>query len=149
MTRRTTQVLTEHVPATPDVVRRFYVDLDNITALHPLVVSVRSTGRQEIADGYMQRYVVRDRIPFGPIALPIRYTARLTVPRMGDVIADSWQFPRVRLHMVVSFEPDDAGTLLTERIEFAAPRPLAGVTVRKGVGAHRQMLAGIAAQFTS
>jgi hypothetical protein len=42
MTRRTTQVLTEHVPAT-DVVRRFYVDLDNITALHPLVVSVRST----------------------------------------------------------------------------------------------------------
>jgi hypothetical protein len=96
----------------------------------------------------MQRYVVRDRIPFGPIALPIRYTARLTVPRMGDVIADSWQFPRVRLHTVVSFEPDGAGTLLTERIECRAPA--AGWRHgAQGVGAHRQMLAGIAAQFTS
>ena len=147
MTRRTTQVLAQHVPADPDVVRRFYVDLDNITALHPLVVAVRSTGRHETADGYVQSYVVRDRVPFGPVTLPIRYTARLTVPRTGDVIADSRQFPRVRLHTVVSFEPDGAGTLLTERIEFAAPRLLAGVTVREGVGAHRQMLAGIAAHY--
>lgn len=148
MMRRTTQILREHIPAAPEVVRRFYVDLDNITALHPLVVSVRSTGRQDTADGYVQTYVVHDRVPFGPVALPIRYTARLTVPDVGDVIADSRQFPRVRLHTVVSFEPDGPGTLLTERIDVAAPRPLAGVTVREGVAAHRQMLAGIAAHFS-
>ena len=49
MTRRTTQVLAQHVPADPDVVRRFYVDLDNITALHPLVVlrPHRHQGRPE------------------------------------------------------------------------------------------------------
>ena len=141
------RTLSARIAADRAVVRAFYVDLDNITALHPLVVSVRSTGRRETADGYTQTYQIRDHIPIGPVALPIRYTARLTVPRIGDVIADSWQFPRVRLHTVVSFERDGAGTLLTEEIRFSAPRPLARITVRQGVAAHREMLAGIAAHF--
>ena len=141
------RTLSAWIAAEPAVVRAFYVDLDNITALHPLVVSVHSTGRRDTADGYAQTYRIRDRIPVGPLALQIRYTARLTVPRTGDVIADAWQFPRVWLHTVVSFDSDGTGTLLTERIRFSVPRPLAGITVRQGVAAHREMLAGIAAHF--
>jgi|SRR6478752_10446861 len=143
----TERVVSEQVPAAPDEVRAFYVDLDNIRTVHPLVVSVQSTDRRETADGYAQTYAIRDRIPLGPVALPIRYVARLTVPRTGDVIADSHQFPRVHLHTVVSFEPADGGTLLTERMRIEAPRPLAGVAVRQAVDAHREMLAGIAAHF--
>ena len=37
------ETLTEEIPATPDKVRDFYVDLDNIKVVHPLVVSVRDT----------------------------------------------------------------------------------------------------------
>lgn len=32
--------ISEEIPAPPDAVRDFYVDLDNIKDLHPLVVSV-------------------------------------------------------------------------------------------------------------
>ncbi len=63
------------------------------------------------------------------------------------VVADSRQFPRVRLHTVVSFAPTPLGTLLTERMSIEAPRPPAAVTVRQAVAAHQEMLRGIAARF--
>jgi ligand-binding SRPBCC domain-containing protein len=145
----TTEVtVTEQVPAPPSDVRAFYVDLDNIKELHPLVVSVRTVSRHQTADGYVQTYRVQDRIPLGPVTLPISYTATLTVPTDGDVQADSKQFPQVRLHTVVSFEPVDGGTRLTERMQIAAPRPLASTTVREAVAAHRAMLAGIRERFS-
>ncbi len=39
------------------------------------------------------------------------------------------------------------GTRLTERIQIAAPWPLASVTTRKAVEAHTEMLAGIRRRF--
>ena len=35
------RTLTEEVPAPPDEVRDYYVDLDNIRLVHPLIVSVQ------------------------------------------------------------------------------------------------------------
>ena len=46
------ETLTEEIPAAPDQVRDFYVDLDNIKVVHPLVVSVQTISRIETADGY-------------------------------------------------------------------------------------------------
>jgi Polyketide cyclase / dehydrase and lipid transport len=141
--------VTETVPAAPADVRAFYLDLDNIKAVHPLVVSVETTARSETPQGYVQTYRVRDRIPFGQLTLPITYTATLTVPTVGDVLADSAQFPQVRLHTVVSFKPVDGGTQVTERMQITAPKPLAAVTVREAVNAHIVMLAGIRQHFTA
>jgi hypothetical protein len=139
--------VTEAVPAAPADVRAFYLDLDNIKMVHPLVVAVETTARSETAQGYVQTYRVRDRIPLGPLTLPISYVATLTVPVTGDVVADSRQFPQVRLHTVVSFEPVDGATVVTERMQISAPRPLAALTVREAVSAHRVMLAGIRHHF--
>jgi hypothetical protein len=139
--------VTEHVPAAPADVRTFYLDLDNIKAVHPLVVSVQTTARSETPQGYVQTYRVRDRIPFGRLTLPISYVATLTVPVTGDVLADSAQFPAVRLHTVISFDPVDGGTQVTERMQITAPRPLAAITVREAVDAHAVMLAGIRQHF--
>lgn len=141
------RTITDVVPAPPDRVRDFYVDLDNIRVVHPLVVSVQSTGREQTADGYLQTYRVRDRIPLGPIALGIVYTARLRVPVHGDVHTEARQFPRVALDGVVSFDAEGAGTRVTERLRIEAPRPLAAVTVRQAVAAHAEMLAGIRRHF--
>lgn len=99
------RTVSERIAAPPDVVRAFYVDLDNLRTLHPFLVSVRSTDRQATAEGYVQTYKVREDIPLGPVKLPIRFVARLSVPESGDVVTDSYQFPRVHLHTVVSFEP--------------------------------------------
>ncbi len=131
------------VPAAPELVRAFYTDLHNIQCVHPLVVSVHSTGRTNGPDGYVEEYRVRDRIALGPLTLAIGYTARLAVPIRGDVVTEARQFPGVRLDGVVSFDPVGSGTRITERLRIAAPRPLAAVTVRQAVAAHAEMLAGI------
>jgi hypothetical protein len=144
---RAERTLTEEVPAQPDRVRGFFTDFENIKRVHPLVVSVRSTGRCETADGSVQTYRVRDRIPLGPFTLRTSYLARLLVPVTGDVSTEARQFPRVRLRSKVAFEPIDGGTRVVERITIDAPRPLAGMTTRKAVEAHTAMLAGVRRSF--
>jgi hypothetical protein len=143
------RTISEEIPAAPDVVRDFYVDLDNIKEFHPLVVSVQVLLRSQTDDGYQQTYRVRDRIPLGPLSIPITYWAQVRVPADGDVITEAHQFPRVRLNGVVSFEATEVGTRLTERLTIAAPRLLAAVTEREAVDAHVVMLAGIRSHFES
>ncbi|MDT5208321.1 MAG: hypothetical protein QOF67_736 [Mycobacterium sp.] len=137
----------EEIPAAPDTVRDFYVDLDNIKEFHPLVVSVQLLLRSQIDDGYQQSYRVRDRIPLGLLSMPISYWAQVQVPADGDVITEARQFPRVRLTGVVSFQPTAVGTRLTERLTIAAPRLHATMTQRVAVDAHVAMLAGIRDYF--
>lgn len=143
------RTVSDTVSAKPELVKDFYVDLNNIREVHPLVVEVRSVDRQERADGYVQTYRVRDRIPLGPVTMPITYTARLDVPNSGDVLTQARQFPGVRLDGVVSFEEVEGGTRITERLRIEAPRPLAATTVRQAVAAHAEMLAGIRRTFAS
>jgi hypothetical protein len=144
---RAKHTLAQEVRAEPDRVRSFYTDLDNIKLVHPLVMSVRSTGRRETADGYVQTYRVRDRIPLGPFTLRTSYRARLYVPRTGEVSTEARQFPRVRLRSTVAFEPIEKGTRIVERLTIDAPRPLAGLTTREAVKAHVAMLASIRDRF--
>jgi hypothetical protein len=143
------RTISEEIPAPPDVVRDFYVDLDNIKEFHPLVVSVQVLSHSRSDGGYQQTYRVRDRIPLGPLTLPITYWAQVQVPTRGDVITEARQFPRVRLNGVVSFQPTEAGTRLTERLTIAAPRLLAATTEREAVDAHVVMLTGIRSHFES
>jgi hypothetical protein len=140
-------VVSDEVPAPPAEVRAFYCDLHNITRLHPLVVSVETLRRDDTADAYSQIFRVRDRIPLGPFAMGVTYTARVHVPTDGDVLTEAWQFPRVRLSGRVSFDQVSGGTLLTERLRIDAPRPLAAITVKQAVKAHAEMLAGISRCF--
>src|SRR5688500_5158171 len=86
-------IVSDTVAATTTVVRDYYVDLHNIRHVHPLVVEVNATDRRERADGYVQTYRVRDRVPLGPVTMPITYTARVDVPSRGDVRTQARQFP--------------------------------------------------------
>ena len=144
-----TRTLTEEIPAPPDQVRDFYVDLDNIKVVHPLVVSVQTISRSQTPDGYQQTYRVRDRIPLGVLSIRITYWARVEVPAHGDVMTEARQFPRVRLNGAVTFQPIDSGTRLNERLQIAAPRLLAAMTQREAVNAHIAMLAGVRSHFQS
>ncbi|MCV7238839.1 polyketide cyclase / dehydrase and lipid transport [Mycolicibacterium celeriflavum] len=141
------RVLTEEVCAPPADVRAFYVDLDNIATVHPLVVAVRATARIPVEQGYRQSYRVTDRIRMGPVTLRTTYRARLTVPVTGDVTAEAQQFPGVRLRALVGFDSTSCGTRVTERICIEAPRPLAPFVTREAVKAHREMLLGIRRRF--
>lgn len=148
-TARAERTLSEEVPAAPGLVRDYYVDLDNIRLVHPLIVSVEVLSRTQTADGYEQSYRVVDRIPLGPVTMKVTYHARLRVPAHGDVLTEADQSPGVRLRGTVSFTPIEGGTRITERIRFEAPRPLAAFTVREAVKAHAKMLYGIRRHFES
>ncbi|SOX51526.1 SRPBCC family protein [Mycobacterium ahvazicum] len=151
-TAHSEHALSEDVPAPPDAVRDFYVDLDSVKLVHPLIVSVESLERSETPDGYRQTYRVVDRIPLGPFTKEITYQACLHVRHSGYVLTEADQSPGVRLRGMVSFEPIQepiVGTRLTERIRISAPRLLAPITRREGVKAHRKMLAGIREHFES
>ncbi len=143
------RTLSEQVPAPPDEVRDFYVDLDNIKLVHPLIASVHATSRTETPDGYLQGYRVVDRIPLGPFTIKTTYRARLHVRADGDVMTEADQPPGVHLRGRVSFERIDGGTRITERIRITAPLPLAPLTTREAVKAHIAMLAGIRRHFES
>jgi hypothetical protein len=143
------RTLSEQVPTAPDAVRDFYVDLNNIKLVHPLIVSVETVSLNQTQDGYQQTYRVVDRIPLGPFTLRTAYQARLRVPMDGDVLTEADQSPGVRLRGTVSFDPVDGGTRVTERIAITAPRLLAGITIREAVKAHAEMLAGIRGHFES
>jgi hypothetical protein len=144
---QTEETLTEEVAAAPDEVRSFYTDLDNIKLVHPLVVSVRTITRSESPAGYQQVYRVRDRIPLGPLVLRTSYVATLDVAVAGDVVAQARQFPLVRLHTHVTFEPIQSGTRVIERMRIQAPLPLVAFTTREAVQAHTAMLSGIRNHF--
>ncbi len=144
---RTNQLLTEDVSAAPTAVRNFYVNLQNMKLVHPLVVSVRRTSRRETADGFVEDYRVGDRIPLWRFKLPINYQVRLRIPVEGTVMTTARQFPGVRLDGTVSFEAIDSGTRVIERLRIAAPLPIAGITTRQAVQAHRIMLAAIRRRF--
>lgn len=144
---RSEHVLVECVPAPPALVRAFYSDLDALRAVHPLIESVHLLRQRQGAAGVERTHRVRDRIPFGPVTLPVVYTARVTVPAAGDLVTAARQFPGIRLDGVVSFEAADGGNRLTERLGVTAPRPLAGATERRAIAAHAAMLAGIRAHF--
>ena len=81
--------LTDEIPAPPNRVRDFYVDLDNIKVVHPLVVSVQTISRSQTPNGYQQTYRVHDRIPMGPLTIRITYWARVDVPDHGDVLTEA------------------------------------------------------------
>nr|CRL66558.1 Polyketide cyclase / dehydrase and lipid transport [Mycolicibacterium malmesburyense] len=140
-------MLSEDIPAPVGDVRAFYVNLDNLPTVHPLVVSVRSADRRPDGQGYQQDYRIVDRIRMGPITMRTAYRARVAVSAAGDVIAQARQFPGVRLNTAVDFVPTGTGTRVTERITIEAPRPLAAFTVREATRAHREMLAGIRRRF--
>lgn len=143
----TQHTVSEVIPAAPNVVRDFYVDLDNLRTLHPLIVAVQRTARTVGPDGYVSDYRVQDRIPFGRSMLPVTYTVTLHVPAEGEVWTEARQFPGVRLRGRVSFEEVDGGTRLTERLNISAPWPLAGFTARQAVAAHTALLAGMRSHF--
>ena len=141
------RTISEVIPAAPPVVRAFYIDLDNLRTLHPLIVAVQRTARTVGPDAYVADYRVRDRIPLGRITVPVSYTATLHVPAEGEVWTEARQFPRVRLRGRVSFDEVDGGTRLTERLSISAPAPLSAITVSHAVAAHTEMLARMRRHF--
>ena len=139
--------LREEVPAAPDEVRTFYADLANMKLVHPLVVAVDCLVDRQGTGGRRRDYRVRDRIPFGPLALAVTYRATVLIAPDGVVHTEARQFPRVRLRGTVTFAASGAATTVTETVDIEAPRPLTAFTASRAEKAHAAMLTAIRRHF--
>ena len=129
--------------------RDFYVDLDNIKDIASAGgVGAALLEQHQTGKGYQKTYRVHDRIPLGPLSMPISYWARVEVPQHGDVITEARQFPRVRLNGTVTFPADRFGHPVDRTAEHrSAPAACRNGTEREAVNAHVAMLAGIRGHF--
>lgn len=139
--------LSEEVPAAPDDVRTFYSDLANMKLVHPLVVAVDCLVDRQDVQGRHRDYRVRDRIPFGPLALAVTYRATVLTAPDGVVHTAAHQIPKVRLAGTVTFAASGAGTTVTETVDIEAPWPLTAFTAAQAEKAHAAMLAAIRRHF--
>lgn len=140
------RTFSESVPAQPDDVRDYCVDLSHIPDVHPDgTIRVVSDGRQLGNDEWAFR--VRDGFAASFLTVPLIYTVRLHVPVAGAVTADTRPLPTVRLDCVVAFEAIETGTRLKEHLRVSAPRPLVGMVTRRAFLLHTALLAGVRRHF--
>lgn len=140
------RILSEGVPADPDEVRDFCIDLSNVPAVwHG--GSISAVSRRAVAGGDADSYLVRDGLGLGFLTVPVFYTVRLRVPVAGAVSAEANPVPWVRLESVVAFEPLDSGTRLLEYLRISAPRPLLSLVVGRTVATHTELMAGVRRHF--
>ena len=147
MTRTVERTISAQIPAPPAEVRAYYVDLNNLATLHPLIVSVTVIADTVTGGRRDTTYRIKDLVPLGVVRLPVTYTATMRVPAQGLVSSEANQSPGVRLRSTVSFDALAGGTRLTESLRISAPRPLLGLTVRRAVAAHTEMLDGLRRHF--
>ncbi|MEU7632680.1 SRPBCC family protein [Nocardia sp. NPDC049220] len=141
--------LTQVVPGSPGDVRDFYRDLSQLGRVHPLVVRVDRLPDTDEGGVSSSNYRVTDRMPFGLFSYRITYRVRSRMTDEGNLVVDVYQFPRIHVQNEVSFADHDSGTLLTERLRFAAPWGLVTIVRRLGVDAHVTMLDNLRRRLTA
>ena len=151
------RILSEGVPADPDDVREYCIDLSRLPDFNP-GGSIRAVSQRNSADrasrdasrGFPSDeavYQVRDGFTLGFLTVPVVYSVRMRVPVAGALSAEANPVPTVRLDAVVAFEPLETGTRLREYLRISAPRPVLGVVVDRTVAVHTALLAGVRRHF--
>jgi hypothetical protein len=98
----------------------FLCDLENFTALHPLIESITEIApTAELPNA--RRYRVVDRVPIGPGRMKAVYTATLDPVSLHEVRGYAWQKPGIRLLTAYEIADTNTGVHLTERVSVHAP----------------------------
>jgi hypothetical protein len=132
------------IAAPPTTVEAALAAYRDHSRIHPLIVAVRQIASQSAPDGgALDRYIITDRVPFGPLRLPATYLATIWRAADGALVSDAYQFPRVHLHNVTRCQPEGVGTRVDEDITIQAPGPLIRYVRRQALAAHRDLLANL------
>ncbi len=124
----------------PEKALGFMENVENHLKVHPLMVSIRLLETSTAPDGTpVQSYAIRDRMRLGPLIIRFTYHAALQVRPEGELIFDAFQFPRIKLHNIFRFQPEEAGTRVKEEVNIQAPRFLIKMVYEQAQQSHRRM----------
>ncbi|MFT5696418.1 MAG: hypothetical protein ACI9QQ_002398 [Myxococcota bacterium] len=117
----------------------FLCNLDNYTALHPLIESIEELPRADALPN-ARRYRVTDRIALGPLRMKAVYTAALDPVSPHEVHGHAWQSPGIRLITVYTLREVAGAVLLKETVSVRAPWLLRRFVTHQAEASHRETL---------
>jgi hypothetical protein len=140
--------LTTTVPAPPEAVVDFLMDLDRHRGLHPFLVSADVVAQGVGETGPWWEWRVLERPRLGPVHYPIRFPARLV--RTSPTSMESWvrAAPGCVLRSVTFVALAGSGCSVVERTRVTAPRPVVTYMVRQARTAHERTFRLLPGAFT-
>jgi hypothetical protein len=110
-----------------------FSDLSHHNELHPLIVKVESAPPP---DGALRRYLITDRMAWGPLRFPITYTADILTVEPNRVVTVAHQKPDVTLRNETRLTTVNGKVRADVEITITAPAPLFPYAFRQARTAH-------------
>jgi hypothetical protein len=120
----------------PAAAMALFAELSRHAELHPLIVKVESAPPPA---GAIRRFVITDRMAYGPLRFPITYTADVLALTAERVHTVAHQKPRVTVHNDTRLTTTDGQVQADVKITITAPTALFGYTFRQARTAHLEL----------
>jgi hypothetical protein len=126
---------------------RVFSELSEHAALHPLIVEVREV--QPAPKGCVRRFLISDRIPLGPLRLPITYVADVISVADDRIVTVARQKPATTLRNVTSLSEVDGSIRADVEITMTAPTLLFRFAIRQAEQAHNELAVRLSQLLTT
>ena len=114
-----------------------FSDFFRHAGLHPFIVAVRE--ETPAPAGCVRRFRIDDRIPWGPVHLPITYVADVVSVTDDRVVTVARQRPATTLHIVTELREAGAALRADVEITMTAPALLFRYAFRQAQRAHAEL----------
>jgi hypothetical protein len=136
------------VNAAPEVCSAVLFKAANYPLLHPLIRRVENVSHGKDAHGQpITTFYALDRLRIGPISFTVKYKTIMTLvklPNGGECINfDAYALPNLHLSSVISFQPENSGTQVSEHVSISVLSLLANYSVKQAQAAHKVLLANM------
>jgi hypothetical protein len=120
----------------PSAVVELFADHAQHEELHPLIVKVESAPPPA---GAVKRFLITDRLAFGPLRFPITYVADVLRVEPDRVVTVAGQRPRITVRNDMVLTTVDGRCRADVEITITAPTLLFPYTFRQARAAHRTL----------
>lgn len=126
-----------YIAAPPARVIPFLADLRNQSQFHPLIIKIEEAPAPE---GIQRRYLITDRLQFGPFRFKIVYRADVLRVNDTEILTEAYQSPQTYVTNLSTCLPEGTGTRFTETITLKAPDLLFGYAFQQARAAHAELV---------
>ena len=105
--------------------------------IHPLIEKVEQAKE---APAGVQRFIITDRLQWGPFKFKIKYRADIISVTEDTVHTEAFQSPGTYVTNITKVTPTQSGVSLHETITLKAPDLLFGYAFQQAQTAHEEML---------
>ena len=116
---------------------RVISNYDQHHKIHPLIEKVE---RAEQSPPGVQRFLITDRLRWGPLKFRVKYQADIVSVAGDTVHTEAYQSPNTYVTNISKVTPAQGGVILHETITMRAPALLFGYAFEQAQTAHEELL---------